>query len=209
MTSSSAFVTHGCRANVLLSGVFRAKRIPGMAWNFLVCDREQPFLSPPDVREWLPEDHLAWSVIDAVGVMDTSRFSSRHDRRQRQRHAAHFCLDGAVQPRDAPGGLPEAMLSAALCGPMKGHLAAPGHRVSGDTTSRCRRLRCRLATATHSSRATASARSPTARGSSRSRARPRRAPHATNQRRRQLTLREGRKGRVRGDSGRTRRWAPT
>jgi transposase len=45
-----------------------------MAQNFLVCDRDQPFLLPPDVREWLPEDHLAWFVIDAVGVMDTSRF---------------------------------------------------------------------------------------------------------------------------------------
>src|SRR5919109_986776 len=45
-----------------------------MAQNFIVCDREQPFLLPPDVREWLPEDHLAWFVIDAVGVMDTSRF---------------------------------------------------------------------------------------------------------------------------------------
>jgi transposase len=45
-----------------------------MSQNFLVCDREQPFLLPPDVREWLPEDHLAWFVIDAVGVMDLSRF---------------------------------------------------------------------------------------------------------------------------------------
>jgi transposase len=45
-----------------------------MAQNFLACDREQPFLLPPDVREWLPEDHLAWFVIDAVGVMDLSAF---------------------------------------------------------------------------------------------------------------------------------------
>jgi transposase len=45
-----------------------------MAQNFLACDREQPFLLPPDVREWLPEDHLAWFVIDAVGVMDLARF---------------------------------------------------------------------------------------------------------------------------------------
>ena len=29
---------------------------------------------PPDVREWLPENHLAWFVIDAVGVMDTAAF---------------------------------------------------------------------------------------------------------------------------------------
>jgi len=42
-----------------------------MAQNFLACDREQPFLLPPDVREWLADDHLAWFVIDAVGVMDT------------------------------------------------------------------------------------------------------------------------------------------
>jgi transposase len=46
----------------------------GTAQNFIACDREQPFLLPPDVREWLPQDHLAWFVIDAVGVMDTSRF---------------------------------------------------------------------------------------------------------------------------------------
>ena len=41
--------------------------IRGMAQNFIDCDREQPFLLPPDVREWLPEDHLVWFVIDAVG----------------------------------------------------------------------------------------------------------------------------------------------
>jgi transposase len=45
-----------------------------MPQNFLACDREQSFLLPPDVREWLPEEHLAWFVIDAVGVMDLSRF---------------------------------------------------------------------------------------------------------------------------------------
>jgi len=45
-----------------------------MAYNFLACDREQSFLLPPDVREWLPEDHLAWFVLDAVAVMDLSAF---------------------------------------------------------------------------------------------------------------------------------------
>ena len=29
---------------------------------------------PPDVREWLPERHLAWFVIDAVGEMDLDAF---------------------------------------------------------------------------------------------------------------------------------------
>src|SRR3954449_5705908 len=45
-----------------------------MAQNFIACDREQSFLLPPDVRDWLPENHLAWFVIDAVGVIDTSQF---------------------------------------------------------------------------------------------------------------------------------------
>ncbi|HME04099.1 MAG TPA: transposase [Solirubrobacteraceae bacterium] len=45
-----------------------------MAQNFLTCDREQSFLLPPDLRDWLPEDHLAWFVVGAVGVMDLSGF---------------------------------------------------------------------------------------------------------------------------------------
>src|ERR687898_254945 len=45
-----------------------------MAQNFIECRREQGFLLPPDVREWLPVDHLAWFVIDAVAEMDLSAF---------------------------------------------------------------------------------------------------------------------------------------
>jgi transposase len=45
-----------------------------MPQNFLSCDREQVFLMPPDVREWLPEGHFAWFVVDAVAAMDLSSF---------------------------------------------------------------------------------------------------------------------------------------
>jgi transposase len=45
-----------------------------MALRFVACDREQSFLMPPDVREWLPERHLAWFVIDAVGEMNLEAF---------------------------------------------------------------------------------------------------------------------------------------
>ncbi|MGO8959913.1 MAG: transposase [Streptosporangiaceae bacterium] len=48
-----------------------------MAYGYRVVDREQPFLLPPDMRDWLPEGHLAWFVIDAVGVLDVSRFAAR------------------------------------------------------------------------------------------------------------------------------------
>jgi len=45
-----------------------------MAQNFIGCDRDQSFLLPPDVRDWLPEGHLAWFVLDAVAGMELSGF---------------------------------------------------------------------------------------------------------------------------------------
>jgi transposase len=45
-----------------------------VAFNFLVCDRDQELLLPPSLREWLPEDHLAWFLIDAVAEIDLSAF---------------------------------------------------------------------------------------------------------------------------------------
>jgi transposase len=46
-----------------------------MAKGYRPVDRDQPFLFPPDMREWLPEDHPVWLVIRAVGGhMDTSAF---------------------------------------------------------------------------------------------------------------------------------------
>jgi transposase len=46
----------------------------GMPQNFLACDREQELLLPPSLREWLPENHVAWFVIDAVGRFDLAAF---------------------------------------------------------------------------------------------------------------------------------------
>src|SRR5215207_11659306 len=31
----------------------------GRPQNFLSCDRDQPMLLPPDLRDWLSDDHLA------------------------------------------------------------------------------------------------------------------------------------------------------
>src|ERR671930_436902 len=45
-----------------------------MPQNFIEDRREQGFLLPPDLREWLAADHLAWFVIDAVAEMDLSAF---------------------------------------------------------------------------------------------------------------------------------------
>ena len=45
-----------------------------MAYNFRACDRDQAFLLPPDLREWLPADHLAWFVLDVVDQLDLGPF---------------------------------------------------------------------------------------------------------------------------------------
>src|SRR5436305_807669 len=45
-----------------------------MPQHFVCADRDQAFLMPPSLREWLPEDHLAWFVLDAVAEMDLAAF---------------------------------------------------------------------------------------------------------------------------------------
>ena len=45
-----------------------------MARDFVSCDRGQLLLMPPSLSEWLPEDHLVWTVLGAVDQMDLGRF---------------------------------------------------------------------------------------------------------------------------------------
>lgn len=49
-----------------------------MPQNFIRGDVDQGFLLPPDVRDWLPEDELAWTIKDAVGSFDLSAFRSSY-----------------------------------------------------------------------------------------------------------------------------------
>ena len=48
-----------------------------MAKGYRRVDRDQQFLLPPDMREWLPEGHPVWLVIEAVRLLDTSVFHAR------------------------------------------------------------------------------------------------------------------------------------
>src|SRR3954454_18622512 len=59
-----------------------------MAQNFIACDREQELLLPPSLREWLPEEHLAWFVLDAVGELDLGAFYAAY-REDGSGRAAH------------------------------------------------------------------------------------------------------------------------
>ena len=49
-----------------------------MAYNFIDCDQDQLFLLPPSMRDWLPEGHLVWFILDAVDQLDLSSFLRRY-----------------------------------------------------------------------------------------------------------------------------------
>lgn len=37
-------------------------------------ERDQVWLMPPSVRDWLPADHLVWFVLDVIGEFDLAEF---------------------------------------------------------------------------------------------------------------------------------------
>ena len=45
-----------------------------MAYNFLPAQRDQVYLMPPSLGEWLPGGHLAFFLLDVVGQLDLSGF---------------------------------------------------------------------------------------------------------------------------------------
>src|SRR5690242_14325347 len=47
-----------------------------MARDFVSCERGQLLLMPPSLVEWLPEEHLVWTVLGAVDQMDLERFEA-------------------------------------------------------------------------------------------------------------------------------------
>jgi len=49
-----------------------------MAFHYVGGARDQLFLLPMSMRDWLDEGHLAWFVLDTVAAIDTSAFHARH-----------------------------------------------------------------------------------------------------------------------------------
>jgi hypothetical protein len=39
--------------------------------------RDQPFLLPEDMRDWLPDSHLVWFILDTVAELDVSGFEAQ------------------------------------------------------------------------------------------------------------------------------------
>ncbi len=88
-----------------------------MGYNFRPVEREQQYLLPPSLRDWLPEDDLAWVVIDAVEAMDLAPIYAR------------YRSDGWGAPAFDP-----ALMTALLL-----YAYATGERSSRRIEARCRR----------------------------------------------------------------------
>jgi transposase len=43
-----------------------------VAKRYLPVRRDEPMLLPPDVREWLPADHVVWFLLDVIAALETS-----------------------------------------------------------------------------------------------------------------------------------------
>ena len=49
-----------------------------MGYNFLPCDRDQLYLLPPALQDWLPESDLAWFLLDAVAQIDLKKITQTY-----------------------------------------------------------------------------------------------------------------------------------
>ncbi|MGA9873242.1 MAG: transposase [Rhodococcus sp. (in: high G+C Gram-positive bacteria)] len=56
-----------------------------MARSYRPVVRDQEFLLPPNMADWLPQDHLVWFIIDVVEQFDTEAFHARSRRGGRGR----------------------------------------------------------------------------------------------------------------------------
>ena len=85
-----------------------------MAYNFLVGDRDQAFLLPPDLRDWLPADHLTWFILDVVDQLDLGPFlkAYRADGHGRAAYEPRMLLSVCCTPT-APASAPPARANAA------------------------------------------------------------------------------------------------
>ncbi len=51
-----------------------------MGYNFLPCDRDQLYVMPPALQDWLPESDLAWFLLDAVAQMNLKSITQTYRR---------------------------------------------------------------------------------------------------------------------------------
>jgi transposase len=63
-----------------------------MSKRFRSCSLDQPFLLPPSLQEWLPEDHLARFVADVTNELDLGAIYAEYERKDGRGLAAYHPL---------------------------------------------------------------------------------------------------------------------
>ena len=63
-----------------------------MSKRFRTCDLNQPFLLPPSLQQWLPENHLARFVADVADELDLSEILAVYGRKDGRGKAAYHPL---------------------------------------------------------------------------------------------------------------------
>jgi transposase len=81
-----------------------------MPQSFIACDREQGFLLPLSLLDWVPEDHVVWRILGAVGELDLSALYGA------------YRADG----RGRPAYDPAMMVALLLCAYAKGNRSSRG-----------------------------------------------------------------------------------
>ena len=59
---------------------------------FRVCGLDQPFLLPPSLQDWLPEDHLARFIADVTNELDLSAIYAQYERQDGRGLSAYHPL---------------------------------------------------------------------------------------------------------------------
>ena len=59
---------------------------------FRACDLNQPFLIPPSLQDWLPEDHLARFIADVGAELDLSGIYAEYERHDARGLSAYHPL---------------------------------------------------------------------------------------------------------------------
>jgi transposase len=60
--------------------------------SFRICDLDQPFLLPPSLQDWLPEEHVARFIADLAMGLDLSIIFGLYERRDGRGKAAYHPL---------------------------------------------------------------------------------------------------------------------
>jgi transposase len=59
---------------------------------FKASNRNQPFLLPPSIQDWLPQEHLARFIIETVEQLDLSKIKSQYNGRGKDAYAPQVML---------------------------------------------------------------------------------------------------------------------